>query len=215
MSSFSRSAFDFGSIAISISGSGWMSSTIAQSQILMVRKLFPINILRIKQPFGAHKPQLRAALAGGYGAVEARAAAGVAGSTGLFDPDPDRVLIAIDPHLDHALDMAGAFAFSPQRMAGAAEVPGFPAGDGLAQGFIVHMRDHQHLAGAGVGRHAGHEPRRVEPGLEPKPFLDVIDRNVTDGCGYGHDQSLVISSEGWLARRPSHHGQETRLLRRI
>ena len=46
-------------------------------------------------------------------AVEAGAAASVAGSTSLLDPDPDRVLIAIDPHLDHALDLAGAFALSP------------------------------------------------------------------------------------------------------
>ena len=108
----------------------------------------------------------------------------------LLDPDPDRILIAVQAHLDHALDLTGSFALSPQRVAGAAEVPGLATGDGLAQGLVVHMRDHQHVAGAGVGRHAGHEAGRVEFGLKRQPFLEVV-----DSCGCRHGQSSQILGE--------------------
>src|ERR1700722_2948195 len=203
--SFSWSAFDFGSIAISTGNTCvWTSSTIARSHsairgVHYGGKSLPIYRLRIEQPIRIHKRQLRTGLAGGHGAGEAGGAAGVAGGSGLLDPDPDRVLIAIDPHLDHALDMAGAFALSPKRVTGATEIPGFPISDSLAQGFVVHMRDHQHLAGAGIGRHAGHEARCVEFGLEGQPFLDVIDHTVIDRSGCGHGQSLVIASEGLVS----------------
>src|SRR3984893_5571666 len=111
-----------------------------------IDRSFPINRVRIDPPARTHERQSRPALAGLDLAVEARAAAGVAGDSGLLDPDPEHVLIAIEPNLDHALDVAGGFALSPQRVAGAAEVPGLAARDGLAQGFVIHMRDHQHLA---------------------------------------------------------------------
>jgi len=66
------------------------------------------------------------AIAWAHRAVEAGPSAGVARSACLLDPDPDRVLIAIQAHLDHALDMAGSFAFAPQRVAGAAEYHASP-----------------------------------------------------------------------------------------
>ena len=44
----------------------------------------------------------------------------------------------------------------------------------LRKRFIVHMRDHQHLAGAGVGGDAGDKAGRVEFGLEHQTFLDVV-----------------------------------------
>jgi hypothetical protein len=37
------------------------------------------------------------------------------------------------------------------------------------------MRDHQYIAGRGIGRDAGHKTGRVEFGLERKPLLAVID----------------------------------------
>ena len=113
----------------------------------------------------------RAALACVDLAIEAGTPAGVTGGAGLLDPDPDRILIAIGAHLHHALDMARGLALAPQRVAGAAEVPGFSTGDGLAQGFLVHMRDHQHFAARRIGRHAGDETRRVEFGVEGQPLF--------------------------------------------
>src|ERR1022692_2282928 len=65
----------------------------------------PINGLGIEQPVRIHKRQSRPALAFRHRAVEARAPAGVARRPGLLDADPDRVLIAIHPHLDDTLDM--------------------------------------------------------------------------------------------------------------
>src|SRR5216684_1051986 len=64
--------------------------------------LFPINRLRIEQPVRIHERQSRPILTGLDLAVEARMTAGVTGGAVLLDPDPDRILIAIQPHLDHA-----------------------------------------------------------------------------------------------------------------
>src|ERR1700749_2071445 len=98
--------------------------------------LLPIHGLRIEHLVSIDECQLRAAVAAVDLAVETRAPAGVAGSADLLDLDPDRVLVAVHPHFDHALGVAGALALAPQRVARAAEVPGFPAGDGLAQRFV-------------------------------------------------------------------------------
>jgi len=62
---------------------------------------------------------------------KARAPSGVTRCTHLLDPDPDRVLVAVHPHLDHALGVAGGLALAPQRVARAAEIPGVAAFDGL------------------------------------------------------------------------------------
>src|ERR1700738_2751688 len=74
-----------------------------------IDRSFPINRMRIDQPVRIHERQSRPALAGLDLAVEARAAAGVAGDSGLLDPDPEHVLIAIEPFLADALDVAGGF----------------------------------------------------------------------------------------------------------
>src|SRR5258708_39506043 len=104
-------------------------------------------------------------------AIETRSPSGVTGRTGLFDANPDGVLIAIHSHLDHALGLSGAFALAPKRVARTAEVPGLAARNRLAQGFVVHMRDHQHVAARSIGGHAGYQTRRIEFGLEFQPFL--------------------------------------------
>jgi hypothetical protein len=130
-----------------------------------------LDFRRIEHLVGIHERQLRAAL---DLAVEAGATAGVTGRAGLFDPDPDRVLVAVHPHLDHALGVAGALALAPQRLTRAAIVPGLAAGDGFAQGFVVHVGDHQHVAARRIGGDAGDETRRVESGPEIQPFLDVM-----------------------------------------
>jgi hypothetical protein len=119
--------------------------------------------------------------------VTLRSPSGVTGRTGLLDTDPDRVLIAIHPHLDHALGLSGAFAFSPQRIARTAEVPGIAARDRPAQGFVVHMRDHQHVAARGIGGHAGHQTRRIEFGLECQPLFAIMG---VCGCRHGQPRKM-------------------------
>ena len=93
-----------------------------------------VDRLRIERLVGvAEFERHRAGLPERHGAVEARAPPGVAGARArLLDLEPDRVLVAVDAHLDDALDVAGAFALLPQRLARAAEVPGLAGLDGLA-----------------------------------------------------------------------------------
>ena len=49
-----------------------------------------------------------------------------------------------------------------------------PRGDGLAQRLFIHVRDHQHVAGRGIGRDAGDEARRIEFGLKLQPFFALV-----------------------------------------
>ncbi len=81
---------------------------------------------------------------------------------------------ALEAQFEHPLGMAGAFALAPQRLARAAVVPALAGRDGLAQRFVVHMRDHQHVAGHDIGRDAGDEAGSVEFRAEGQPFLDVV-----------------------------------------
>src|SRR4051812_45202409 len=92
-----------------------------------VRDTCRLHLLRI------HERQRRPAFAFANRAVEARATAGVAGCPRLLDLDPHRVLVAVHPHLDHALGVAGGLALAPQRIARAAEIPGVAAFDCPAQ----------------------------------------------------------------------------------
>ena len=64
----------------------------------------------------------------------------------LLDPDPHRVLIAVDAHLDDALHMAGRFTLAPEGATGAAEIPSLAGRDGPLQGLRVHVGNHQHVA---------------------------------------------------------------------
>ena len=144
--------------------------------------LFAVDLSRIEQPVRVDERQARGATDCVDLAVEARLPSGVTGSSRLLDANPDRVLIAVQPHLDHPLGVPGAFALAPQRVAGPAEVPRLAAFDRLAQGLVVHVRDHQHVAGRSVGRHAGDQAGRVEFRLEFQPFLAVVRMC---GCGHG------------------------------
>src|SRR5262249_38497037 len=132
-----------------------------------------IDRLGIEQPFCIDESELCAALTHGHRAVEARMPTGMAGGAGLLDLDPDRVLVAVDAQFDHALCLAGSFALAPQRASRTTEIPGFATGNGLAQGFLVHMRDHQHVARRGVRRHASYKAMRVEFGLKAKPLFAI------------------------------------------
>src|ERR1700719_4499740 len=98
-----------------------------------MRESLPVHRLWIEYPVRLGKRQTAAALGGVDLAVETGTAAGVTGRADLLDADPDRVLIAIDAHLDDPLNVAGAFTFSPQRFAETAVIPGLPARNRLAE----------------------------------------------------------------------------------
>ena len=140
----------------------------------------------------------------------------------LLDLDPDRVLVAVDPHLDDALDVAGALALLPQRLARAAEVPGLAGLDRCAaQRLGVHVRDHQHVAGRGVGGDAGDEPVGVELRREGEAFLDRFGRadavlRMID-CSAKRMPHAIAAGEACTDQRSAaaHHGDEAHLLVRI
>jgi len=92
------------------------------------------------------------------------------------DPDPYRVLVAVDAHLDDALPVARRFAFAPEAPSGTAEVPRFARRDGLLQCLRVHVGDHQHVARSRIGHHAGDEPIGIELRCEGATFLDLLGR---------------------------------------
>src|SRR5260370_41242136 len=79
--------------------------------------LAAIRRFRIEHALLAEFERHRPGFAERHRAIKARAAAGVAGARDLFDLDPNRVLIAIDSHLDDALDVAARLALLPQRAA--------------------------------------------------------------------------------------------------
>src|SRR5262245_29804830 len=144
----------------------------------LLRLVRPVHVLRVERALRvAELERDRAGLAERHRAVEAGAPAGMAGPRPrLLDLDPDRVLIAVDAHLHHALHVAGALALAPERPPRAAEVPGLPGRDGPLERLRIHVRDHEHLARARVGRHAGDETVGVEFGREGEAFFDLFGR---------------------------------------
>ena len=68
---------------------------------------YAVDIGRIEQPIRINERQSRYAVLTLDLPVETRASPGVTGSPDLLDLDPDRVLVAVHAHLDHALGVAG------------------------------------------------------------------------------------------------------------
>src|ERR1700733_13738559 len=95
------------------------------------------------------------------------------GATGLLDLDPDRILVAVDAHLDDALKVARAFAFTPELAARPGEVPCFAGGNGLRKRICVHMRNHEHRSGRGVGSDASDKSVGTELRRERRALLEV------------------------------------------
>src|SRR5262245_4601517 len=117
----------------------------------------------------------RAALAERDCTVKTRASAGMARAGALLvDPQPDCVLVGIDPQFDHVLNMAGRLAFLPQRLARAAEVPGFAACDGFAKSFLIHVRNHQHVARFRIGDNCRDQAIGVEFGRERQALFEIV-----------------------------------------
>ena len=118
----------------------------------------------------------RAGFAERHRAVKARSAAGVAGAGAqLLDlrarahPGRNRPAISID-----ALDVAGTLALLPKRLARAAVIPGLAALDGFREAPRVHVRDHQHVAGSGVGDDRGDQSVAVKFRREGEAFFYVV-----------------------------------------
>src|SRR5262249_45225847 len=98
-----------------------------------------IDRLRIEGLVAFERKRHCAILAERHHAIEARAPAGVAGTgTVLLDLDPDRILIAIDAHLDNALSVAGLLALAPELLARAAVVPGVAGCNRLGERLRIH-----------------------------------------------------------------------------
>src|SRR4051794_27413657 len=89
--------------------------------------------------------------------VEARALAGVAGGSGRLDEREDRVLVAVEAQLLHALDVAGRLPLVPQLLARARPEPHLARRAGALERLVVHVRQREHLAGARVLDYAGQE----------------------------------------------------------
>src|SRR5262249_6860970 len=71
-------------------------------------------------------------------------------------------------------NMAGRFAFLPKRLAGATEVPGLSVRDRSAKGFLIHVRNHQHVAGFGIGDNSRDQTVGVEFGCERQACFDIV-----------------------------------------
>ena len=108
-----------------------------------------------------------------------------AGTTGHLDPQPDAVLVVVDPHLDHLLDQATGGALVPEALTAAAEVVGLTGGDCFFESLAVHHRDHQQFARGMVGGDTGNEALLVELGGQFGPLLDLLDRNTGGKEGVG------------------------------
>src|SRR5689334_74598 len=108
-------------------------------------------------------------------AIEARGAAGMAGAgADLLHPDQQRILVAVDPHLDDALSVSRGLALAPELGARAAVVPRLAGGERLRHRLLVHVGEHEHLGGRGVGDDARNEARGVELGREHPALLDLL-----------------------------------------
>src|SRR6516162_3540503 len=102
---------------------------------------FPVRRFRIKDAcvakFELGPAQLALGRAELHGAIKTRPSSGMAGAGDLFDLDPNRVLVAIDTHVDDVLRVAGGLTFFPQRIARAAKIPSFAGGNGFRQRLRV------------------------------------------------------------------------------
>ena len=79
-----------------------------------------------------------------------------------FTLDEYGVAVAVFPDLADLDDVAGGFAFVPELLAAAAVEPGFAAGERAAQGFGVHVGEHEDFAAIGVLGNGGDEAVFVE-----------------------------------------------------
>ena len=115
-------------------------------------------------------------------------AAPVAGDAHL---EQKRVLIAVDPHFDHALDLPAGGPLVPEFPARALPIPPFTGFESLAQGLRVHVGDHQQFAGLSVGGDAREEAVRPEPGRQNGSFFEFrLGAGSGEGVKRTHEKPL-------------------------
>ena len=109
-------------------------------------------------------------LAQGYGiarflyiSVKAGSISGMAAARAvLADFEDECVLIAVREDFLHDLSVAGGGALVPELLSAARKVNGFADGERLAEGFFVHVSDHQHFIRLCVLSDGDDEPVFVE-----------------------------------------------------
>ena len=70
----------------------------------------------------------------------------------------DHVLVAIESHFMHLLDVAGLFTFVPKALSGAAPVHSLPQRQGARQCLAVHPCEHEDITCAHFLCNDGHQP---------------------------------------------------------
>jgi len=107
-----------------------------------------------------------------------------------FDPQPDAVLIIVDPQFSHFLHKTARRTLMPEHLPTAAEVMRLARADGFLQGFSVHVADHEQLASGVVGGDGGHESAGVKLGSKVASFLNLFNSQ-TPGEWVGGGHGLV------------------------
>ena len=87
------------------------------------------------------------------------------GDRTCFDGDEQRITVAVEPDALDPLDVTARVALAPVLLPAARPEGDPPLGEGAAQRLVVHPADHQHLTGARLLHHGGHQP--VPVALEP------------------------------------------------
>ena len=64
--------------------------------------------------------------------------------------DQDGVVLTVLPHLAYLDVVAGGLALVPEFLSTTAVEPDIVAGQSAAQGFLIHVAEHQHLTGIGI-----------------------------------------------------------------
>jgi hypothetical protein len=124
-------------------------------------------------------------------AVEAGAALGVtAAAATLVHAQDEGVLVAVGRDLDDFLELAAGGALVPELLAAAAVVHRLAELQGLAQGFGIHVGEHERRTGVGIHRHGRDEAVLVELRGEGQTLLDALFRvapGELEGGSAGHD----------------------------
>ena len=89
------------------------------------------------------------------------------------DFELNRVLIAIDEKINHALHLARCVALAPERIARARPVMGDAGVQRQPQGFLIHVSDHEDVTAFNLGGDANNQPVAVELRRKAGAFLDL------------------------------------------
>ena len=110
--------------------------------------------------------------------AKSKARPGVTRSAVAADGDESKkgVLVAIDPHFDQRLGLAGCVSLTPQSAARARPIMDDPGCERRPQSGLVHMRNHQHVTARCVDRDARRQAIGAEFRLERLTFFPVACR---------------------------------------